>query len=1016
MKTPLRKRRHPFLWTVGVAVLLLVFSVVYPPLFRAGLRALLKSDGAFRDANIEIGAITGSVFQPITLRDVAVVSRSRNGAAKNFRFLRVEITPRWLDWLTRKSPHLVRKITIDGMRGEINLPDDSSIEDLNVLAEYEEGGGQFSLAGALFPSELELLRGYFALNQRGLEITVDDLHLTAGEFEQGVVEAQRVEVRRPSLTKTFAEVKGTTTLEGAKLTIGQLKLSPAIQVESISADMREMSQGRIQLAFDIAAFGGSVRGEVLAASSDEGANFEASGSFSRIAMEDVARFVEYSGFAGGTIKEGKFTFRGSPRDLEKATLSIRLEAIDFVWGKRRWNSLVVGATLFNRQLLLPEFHLSQAHNELSLKGEMAVPPVWSDWWQSQFNFDVSARVDNLSELCALFGPEFGVAAGKMTVEGSVRGEDRSYTGQLAISGSHLSYGAAPLDALNAAIKLNGNELDLSSIEFSHKGDFVRGRGVVNILGEKRYWGELKTSVADLALYSSFFREPIAPGAFAGGLFLDWSGDGTVNAHSGAFRAKFKDLKPLGAPDPKFHALDVVAEGTYAPGNLFLSKFSLADAGTSFSAKVTAGPRSLNLQNIKLQHKNAVVMEGEALLPLSVWALWQALPWDAVLDTAGPMKLALSAHNVHLHEAALLTGHDYPVAGDVDMKVDAAGSPLAAAVTGQIHVHKGQTGPLLSGLSVGAVEADINLAGQEAVLEKLTARVSLANIIGGDISGEGRCDWKDVHAPGLALGMHGRKMAVTAGRNIHFLSDLDLRLSGAAPSMELSGSVRLAGSGVAAVVETSALLPEIRSMLAVTPLPEGCGLAIDCNGETSVRGFGAPGKAEFAFQIGGMASAPNLAGAINLRGVSLAALGFLKPLMSLNPATFLIDSGEAYLNEPSQPEAIVSLRCSGNSMGYHLYADNFGSSGDSVMLWSDPPLPQAVLAALASKRFGPGEAAAQPATLAADARLSIRSFPIPWAVAASVHSRNVASLLGEPATAFVLHRAFGLDVPGFTANP
>ncbi len=483
-----QKRRHPILWSIALALALAAFCLLYPPSFRACLRELLLADGEWRNAGIEIGEISGSLYQPITLRNVNIVSRTSGAASMNFRLLRVEITPQWWDWLLRRSPHLVRKVCVDGMRGEVNLPGGSGIANLDALAEYDQGEGDFGMLAMFVPHELELLRGYFALNQKGFETALDDIHFTVSEAAPGIIEAHRVEIRRPEFTKTFDDVRGTTAFDGSKLSLNGLKLDSTIRFGSISADLREMQAGRAYVAFDLAAFGGMIRGEALAAASGGGVQFDASGSFSQIAIEDVANFVAFSGVAGGVIKEGKFTFRGSPRDFQKATLSIRLEATDFLWGKRKWNSLVVGATLFDRQVLLPEFRLSQAHNELSLRGEMAIPEVLSDWWQSQFSFDISARVDNLSELAALFGPEFGVAAGKVNVEGSVRGQNRSYTGQLQVQGSRLSYGAAPLDALNATLNLNGNELNVSSIEFSHKGDFLRGRGVVNILGEKRYLG------------------------------------------------------------------------------------------------------------------------------------------------------------------------------------------------------------------------------------------------------------------------------------------------------------------------------------------------------------------------------------------------------------------------------------------------------------------------------------------------------------------------------------------------
>ena len=120
---------------------------------------------------------------------------------------------------------------------------------------------------------------------------------------------------------------------------------------------------------------------------------EINGSFAQISVASLAEFLENRETAGGTVQEGKFTFRGSPYDLTRATLSTRFEATDFSWGKRRWNSLVVGATMVDRRIQIPEFKLVQAHNELNAKGESTLPNPGVRWWQSDFSFDIAARIN-----------------------------------------------------------------------------------------------------------------------------------------------------------------------------------------------------------------------------------------------------------------------------------------------------------------------------------------------------------------------------------------------------------------------------------------------------------------------------------------------------------------------------------------------------------------------------------------------------------------------------------------------
>ena len=108
--------------------------------------------------------------------------------------------------------------------------------------------------------------------------------------------------------------------------------------------------------------------------------------------------------------------------------------------------------------------------------------------------------------------------------------------------------SAPLDEFQAAIKLQGNEIQVTNAEFVHGTDFLRGRGVVNILGEKRYWGEVRASVADLSLYSAFLQPPLSPQAFGGGFDAELVGRWHRGAHSGAFKLTLNRIRPLGPED------------------------------------------------------------------------------------------------------------------------------------------------------------------------------------------------------------------------------------------------------------------------------------------------------------------------------------------------------------------------------------------------------------------------------------------------------------------------------------
>src|SRR5439155_9742578 len=122
--------------------------------------------------------------------------------------------------------------------------------------------------------------------------------------------------------------------------------TPAVTLQNLSTDIIELARGRLRMSFALAAFGATISGGIKNIAQDEHLNFESTGTFLNISVAQLAAFLGED--ADGTIKEGKFTFTGSLRNLPKATLSTRLEATDFRWEQRQWNSLVLGATVVNR--------------------------------------------------------------------------------------------------------------------------------------------------------------------------------------------------------------------------------------------------------------------------------------------------------------------------------------------------------------------------------------------------------------------------------------------------------------------------------------------------------------------------------------------------------------------------------------------------------------------------------------------------------------------------------------------
>ena len=243
--------------------------------------------------------------------------------------------------------------------------------------------------------------------------------------------------------------------------------------------------------------------------------------------------------------------------------------------------------------------------------------------------------------------------------------------------------------MHAAVKLNGNEFQITNISLFNNGDYLRGHGVVNIIGDKQYWGEFHAAIEDLAKYSALLQKPIVPEPLAGGAVIDWTGEGSAKGHSGQFSASLRKLRSLGATAALLHPINAEFEGDYAPGMMGFNKFLLSDDDSSFTATVGIVNKALSLQGIRLYNKQALWLEGDAVLPLDLWNAWPNTSLATLLDDKTVSKVNLTAYDLELRDASLLTGWKFPIAGVVRGNLTAEGSLGSLKTSGKFTVNKAQ---------------------------------------------------------------------------------------------------------------------------------------------------------------------------------------------------------------------------------------------------------------------------------------------------------------------------------------
>ena len=771
-----------------------VVVLLQPDCFRFAARQIIRGEAWCHGGDVQIRSLEGSLFEPLVLRDSVWTYEGRNGPITRLEIGTATATLNWPNLLPRSSGAWFERLTLENVTGKLRLP--LPAENATPAAPSRFRIPRPHGRWLALPERVSATGVDFIFESAGDYLRLTRTALTLSSVEAGTISIGEMIVKQPWLQRTFREVQGTTAIQDGALEIAGLTLEPGVEVVNFSTGLKDFARGQLKFTGRLAAFGGELRADVQTLPKEPRFSIDVAVPFSQIDVAKLAAFLGLSDAAGGTITTGRFSFRGPPQQFAKANAELRFEAANFQWETRQWDSLVLGAKLLGGRIEVPELALTQGQNRLNLSGEMLVPMPGVEWWRAEFSCDIAARIENLTEMSALLLPEFKYAAGRANIDGSIRGKDRQFHGQLIVSGSNLRWRSAPIEELHASVKLNGNEYQITNISLFNAGDYLRGRGVLNILGDKQYWGEMHASVQDLAKYAALLDKPVLPEPLAGGAFIDWDGEGSAQGHSGKFLARLRKVRSLGATAALLHPINADFEATYSRGGLAFSTFALSDDVSAFTARVGVVDKAVSLQDIRLTHQRDLCLEGDALLPLDLWNAWPNISFAKLLDDHTVAKLNLNAYNLRLRETAQLSGMHFPIEGSISGNVTAEG-PLGALKTGgQLTLTKARLPLGWSGAALTGVEGAVSLAGQTLRVQKFTGQHPT-----GDFSASGSIDFKNLRDPALQLAVtsaHSRVRLFATGENEGGAvagTQLALRLTGPLSGGSVSGEAQVTTAGV-----------------------------------------------------------------------------------------------------------------------------------------------------------------------------------------------------------------------------
>ena len=500
---PRRGARARF-WLL-LAVTLLCALVCEPRPWRAAVRALLTWQAARQGCELSIDGMEGGPLDAFHLYGVHYRQHEQPAGAAagtDLWIAHAEIAFAWtLPWQQRPGSPWVRRVTLDGVRGRLDLSADGY---RRSPASGARPSGVETLAARLIPAEF-LLRTEDATLRRGrYHLRARGLLLTGSHDEPGRFLARSLEAGGPGFEATLPDLHGGTLWQGERLTLCDLDLGRGVQLARATLDGSRLARRRLDCDCDLRALGGTVRAQGAVNFSRARLALELGGTVRAMSLGPLAGLLGIPGPADGRVEQASFSFRGDPENWQAAEMWLAGRATDFRWGERRWESLELQAVVTNRRVQVHRLELRQSRNRLSLDGECALPPdpeaaaEPGRWWQAGFACNVDARLEDLHDLAQLFGSPAPDVAGRMSVNGRLgaRPGTLGFDGYLNVEGSRLSIFGAPLDYLRSTLIFRGEELEIADLQATHEGDYLAGHGSMHIAGPPRFQALGRVSVQD----------------------------------------------------------------------------------------------------------------------------------------------------------------------------------------------------------------------------------------------------------------------------------------------------------------------------------------------------------------------------------------------------------------------------------------------------------------------------------------------------------------------------------------
>jgi hypothetical protein len=655
----MRSKRPLF---IAAAILLLVVGLTFaltPILVASGLRFWANRVAQREGWTLEVEAIDAPLLRPVVVRNVRIRSSSPASLQFECAAARVELDLSLSEIFTG-SQRSLHGLNVDGLRLNIRSSEGVAAPSPPTF---------WSLLEKLQANNFRFSGMQLHIENGTTSVDVQDGVITGSEMEAGILTARQVTIVSPWFHKTLANLRGATSWQENRLALGAISLMPGFDVDTITIDLSQIGSSRIGMQVNLDAFGGKIRARVF--SDDRGGRrtWDVAGDSAGVSLAQMSNALEWENRASGTLHGSTFTYRGEMGDLRNASATIWAEITGLTWRDRTADSMMIGASLYNRAVQIEQLYIKQRNNQLTLSGEFGWPDKWADGIRPSFHGDISAAINDLGDLARLFGWSAADFAGKLTASGNVTVREGKLGGQLSVSGTSLVLFHSPIESIEVKADLAESRLALKQFELRQKADFLRGEGTIALDGTNDYSGSIELAVSDVAEYAGFIPAPALPFPLRGAVAVEWkgkTGNGSVHARGRNLRLGQSTLVPFQAE----------FEGDYSPDTLFFRQFHLWNSHAELSAFVTVAREYCQFQTVRFAVNERTSVQGNAYLPVSLEKIWRDPEWLAALsaDPFFDVDLTLDSTDFSEISAALFTNPK--LSGQGAAHVELSGTPAS----------------------------------------------------------------------------------------------------------------------------------------------------------------------------------------------------------------------------------------------------------------------------------------------------------------------------------------------------